>query len=417
MAGATGRATARTSRAWHRVDEVRRPAEDYREARASGQPPSPAGAIDARNAGACRRSRRHRARFGPCADAQGPEQHDYRGSTSPRPTLMRPASSVPFSLRLTPIDGDMRADFDSPRSPAGHKPECRRRAAPRSSCSPPLYLTVSIWPIDAADGLRHGRIGHGAVRQAVPDGPEALASAALAFGEYRHLNGALAAVRLRHGADADESAGLEVGHRGLADRKHRGILDEIDTRRCRRLSRPRHQQSRHRCVRWYRRYAAAATAIARAHPYPLPAAVMVRAAAKPNMRDMKSSVAERHCPCRQEPRTAYLVRGFRFAHSGPSRRIVTFDGLAAAGFAPGAVAARSASTIARSSGVTSGFTPNQSGNRARPDAAACPDPSAVRRPRSRAARNSPGLQRRIDQIRHHQRRQQVRRLIIQRRLT
>ena len=53
--------------------------------------------------------------------------------------------------------------------------------------------------------------------------PEALAGAALAFREHRHLDRALAAVRLRHRADADEGARLDVGERRLADAEHRGF--------------------------------------------------------------------------------------------------------------------------------------------------------------------------------------------------
>ena len=54
-----------------RADEVRRPIEDQREARAARRPAQPAAAADARNAGTGRRPRRHRARLGACADAAG----------------------------------------------------------------------------------------------------------------------------------------------------------------------------------------------------------------------------------------------------------------------------------------------------------------------------------------------------------
>ena len=58
--------------------------------------------------------------------------------------------------------------------------------------------------------------------------PKALAHPALHLGEHRDLDGALAVVRLRHGADTDIGAGLDVGDRRLHDAEHRHILGEIN---------------------------------------------------------------------------------------------------------------------------------------------------------------------------------------------
>ena len=96
--------TAPRSTALARCDEVRRPIEERvrhecRQAAATPRPP------DARNAGACRRSRRYRRaarrmrRRGGC----------YCGTTSPRPTLMRSVSSVPSGFLIARTNRDMRA--------------------------------------------------------------------------------------------------------------------------------------------------------------------------------------------------------------------------------------------------------------------------------------------------------------------
>ena len=68
--------------------------------------------------------------------------------------------------------------------------------------SPSLYLTITTLPIDAGDRLVDRAIGHRAVRPRVPR-PMALAQPALRFGQNRHLDRALASIRLRHRADAD----------------------------------------------------------------------------------------------------------------------------------------------------------------------------------------------------------------------
>ena len=89
-----------------RCDEVRRPIEDQREARSLGGRQNRLVAADARNAGACRRSRCFRARLGACADAAR-----YCGTTSPRPTLTRLVSSEPSGFLDCAHDRDMRARF------------------------------------------------------------------------------------------------------------------------------------------------------------------------------------------------------------------------------------------------------------------------------------------------------------------
>ena len=81
--------------------------------------------------------------------------------------------------------------------------------------------------VDARHRLIDGAIGHGAVRPRIPR-PVTLASPRCDFGKHRHLDGALTAVRLRHGADADKGARLDVGERRLAHAEHHHVIGEID---------------------------------------------------------------------------------------------------------------------------------------------------------------------------------------------
>ncbi len=90
-----------------------------------------------------------------------------------------------------------------------------------------LILDREHLTVDAGDGLIDRAVGHGAVRPRTPR-PEALAYSALHRREHRHLDGALAAVGLRHGADADIGARLDIGERRLADAEHSGVVGEPD---------------------------------------------------------------------------------------------------------------------------------------------------------------------------------------------
>ncbi len=56
------------------------------------------------------------------------------------------------------------------------------------------------------------------------------AGAALRLRKDHHADRLLAAVRLRHRADADEGAGLHVGERGANDAEHRDLVRERDAR-------------------------------------------------------------------------------------------------------------------------------------------------------------------------------------------
>src|ERR1700692_1131705 len=74
---------------------------------------------------------------------------------------------------------------------------------------------------DGIDGaVRHGRAG------AIPR-PEAFAGAALRFGKDHHLDGLLAAVRLRHCAGADEYPRFHIGEGRWRDPEYLGVVGEL----------------------------------------------------------------------------------------------------------------------------------------------------------------------------------------------
>src|SRR4029450_13565491 len=93
-----------------------------------------------------------------------------------------------------------------------------------------LLLAVFVFhrhdlPVNTRDrgvdgGIRHGGAGP------IPR-PVSLARAALRLREDHHLDGLLAAVRLRHGADTDERARLHVRQRGLDDPEHCYLVREL----------------------------------------------------------------------------------------------------------------------------------------------------------------------------------------------
>ncbi len=68
----------------------------------------------------------------------------------------------------------------------------------------------------------HRRIGHRALRQEV-EGPVTFAGASHGLGEQHHGDRLLRPVGLRHRADADEGAGLDVGKLHRIDLGHREV--------------------------------------------------------------------------------------------------------------------------------------------------------------------------------------------------
>src|SRR6185437_12936775 len=82
-------------------------------------------------------------------------------------------------------------------------------------------------PVNALHGLIDRAIGHSAVRPRVPR-TVALAQPALRLGHHRYLDGALAAVSLRHGADAYIGARFDIGDRTLGNAYHREVSGNVD---------------------------------------------------------------------------------------------------------------------------------------------------------------------------------------------
>src|SRR5262245_12470505 len=90
-----------------------------------------------------------------------------------------------------------------------------------------LVLNNHHTSIDAGDRLIDSAVCHRAVRPRVPR-PVALVQPSLRLRQDRHLNGPLASVRLRSGADADKSTRLDVGDCRLGDAEHGRIGGEVN---------------------------------------------------------------------------------------------------------------------------------------------------------------------------------------------